>query len=72
MLLHPVKKVLTDISHGHADGFGTIRNNDTSTTETYEQGLDDLRSDRVVLRQQARHRPVVGIRSALQVYRRNG
>ena len=66
------KNTRTDIAHGHADGLGAVCNDNTSTPQTDEQRLNDLRSDRVVLRQQTCHRPVVGIRGALQVYRRNG
>lgn len=72
ILLLPLKTVPTDIAHGHTDGLGAIRDNDTTTTETYEQGLDDLRSDRVVLCQETCHRPVVGVWGALQVYRGDG
>ena len=42
-------KARTDITHGYADGLGTVCNDDTPAPKTNKQRLDDLRSDRVVL-----------------------
>ena len=45
------KNTRTDIAHGHADGLRAVRNDHAPAAEPDEQRLDDLRSDRVVLRQ---------------------
>ena len=61
--------ILTNVAHRYADSLRAIRNDDTSTPKTDEERLDDLRSNRIVLREQACHRPVVRIWRPLEVNR---
>ena len=49
LIIDSANRARTDITHGYADGLGTVCNDDTPAPKTNEQRLDDLRSDRVVL-----------------------
>ena len=66
------KNTRTDIAHGHANGLGAVCNDNTSTPKTDEQRLNDLRSDRIIFREEACNCPIAGIWSFLEINRMNG